>query len=280
MNVITHAYCTDGFFELAKTFVESYFLFNHEIPLHLDTRGFTEIQLEQIIKLGSANGQLTISNRDIDYNELSEKTGINVPLLKKYKHEAENRFGLPADQLDMNAKVWKLLHAGDARIKAMYAQLKQRDAVIQFDVDTLFRGNIKILKDLSSQFDFAAKLRLGSGPKMAISIGLVVYKNTKITCDWIDKWIQIIDSTPPVKRPLGFGQISCYNAFQIYKDNMKYIDLIQNYPQFGIPWVNKPNDIIWTANTHGVPKSAYAQGFREEIKKLKERKKHDQNKTT
>jgi len=280
MNIITHAYCTDGMFELAKTFTESYFLFNWDTPLHLDTRGLTDDQLLQLSRLIHPKGQLTISNRDIDYNELSEKTGLNVPTLKRYKHEAETRFGLPANELDMNAKVWKLLHAGDARIKAMYTQLKQCDAVIQFDIDTLFRGNIGALKKVATEYDFAAKLRLNSNQKMAISIGLVVYQNTNAACKWIEKWISIIDSMPPVQRPLGFGQISCYNAFKIYQNNLRYLDLIKNYPQFGIPWTNKPTDIIWTANTHGVPKCAYAQGFRAEIKKLKERKKHDQNKTT
>lgn len=273
MNIITHAYCTDGFFELAKTFVESYFLFNWDTPLHLDTRGFTEQQLIDIVKLANNKGQLTISNHDIDYSCLSEKTGLDVATLKRYKAEVENRFGLPADQLDMNAKVWKLLHAGDARIKAMYAQLKQCDGVLQFDVDTLFRGRIDVLKELCPKYDFAAKLRFGAGAKMTISIGLVVYHNTKATCNWIDRWISIIDSVPPMQRPLGFGQISCFNAFQMHKNNLKYIDLIKNHPQFGIPWVNSPNDVIWTANTHGVPKSAYAQGFREEIKRLKEKMK-------
>jgi hypothetical protein len=270
MNIITHAYCTDGMFELAKTFTESYFLFNQDIPLYLDTRGFTDDQLAQVVKLCPPEGQLTVSNRDIDYNELSQKTGLNVPTLKRYKAEVENRFGLPANQLDMNAKVWKLLHAGEARIKSMYVQLKQRDAVIQFDIDTLFRGNINVLKDLSIRYDFTAKLRLNSNQKMAISIGLVTYQNTRATCDWIDQWISIIDSMPPVQRPLGFGQISCYNAFKIHQNKLKYLDLIKNYPQFGIPWNNAPTDTIWTANTHGVPKSAYAQGFMEEIKRIKE----------
>jgi hypothetical protein len=271
MNIIVHAYLTDGFFELAKTFVESYFLFN-DIPMHLDTRGLTEEQCLDLVKIvnnKAPEGALTLSNRSIDYNDLSQKTGINVPTLKRYKSEVENRFGLPANELDMDAKVWKLLHAGEARIKAMYAQLKQRDAVIQFDIDTLFRGNISVLKQLAERFDFAAKIRLGNTPKIAISIGLVIYQNTRATCRWIDQWLSIIDSVPPVQRPLGFGQISCYNAFQVHKDNLKYIDLIKNYPRFGIPWTNGPTDLIWTANTHGVPKSAYAQGFRDEIKRLK-----------
>lgn len=266
-NVAVHTYCTEGFFPLLKTFVESYCMFN-DLPLIIDMRGFNDAQWAEICSLASKSTGFII-HKPINWNRLSVLTGLDKPTLLKYKNEAETKFGLPEDKIDLNAKVWKLLHAGDARIKAMHYHLQSFDAIIQFDTDTLFRDSINKLAKLSEDYDFCAKLRLGNTPKVAISIGLCVYKNTSVVNAWIKEWTDIIDSTPPMQRPLGFGQISCYNAFKKYQSQLKFLDLITTHPRFGIPWSNGPTDIIWTANTHGIAKSTYAPKFKKEIERLK-----------
>ena len=214
------------------------------------------------------DGMLYTFITDFNYQKTADELGISVEKLKAYQHEVENRFGLEAHKINMDAKVWKLMMAGDMRVKYIYRLLK-RFHVINFDIDTLFRGSIKKLEVLIKQYDVSAKIRLENGPKMAISIGLVAYQSNEKTLAWMKEWIRIIDSVRPLKRPLGYGQISCFQAYQKFKNKMTFYDLIKNAPEFGQPWVRGSNDVIWTANTHGIAKKQYVKIFSDEIQRLK-----------
>jgi hypothetical protein len=277
-NIAVYSYCTNGYFKFCQLFVESYCLFN-TLPLILDLRGFSDEQI-QIIKQIFIDYRVPekyydIISKPIRWNDWTKQAGISREKLASYKKQVEQKnFGVP-NQIDPKARVWKLFTAGDARIKRMYQHMKNRrlDSIIMIDIDTLFRGNINLLAELSMKYDLVAKIRLGSGPKMAISIGLGCYQNNSVISNWIKEWISIINSTPPMKRPLGFGQRSCWMAFEKFKNKMTFIDLIENYPQFGIPWNNAPNDLIWTCNIHGLPKTYYPPKFKQEINRLKSIKK-------
>lgn len=269
MKTIIHGFFTNGYFELAKIFTESFFMFNKNYCLVLDAVSIDEKQTKELHDIAKKyDGQLYTFITNFNYKKVAEELNISVNTLKSYQHEAENNFGLEAHKINMDAKVWKLIMAGDLRVKSIYRLLNKFN-VINFDIDTLFRGNISRLEQLVNAYDICAKIRLKNGPKMAISIGLVTYQNNEKVKAWMQEWISIIDSVKPIKRPLGYGQISCYQAYQKFKNKMTFYDLIKNAPEFGQPWVRGPNDIIWTANTHGIAKKSYIKIFRDELERLK-----------
>ena len=276
MKTIVHGFFTNGYFELAKIFTESFFMFNSHYPLILDAVCPSDDQQNKLYTIAKKyNANLSIAVTNLNYEQEAQRLGIPIETLKAYQHEVENNFGLEAHKIDLNAKVWKLMMAGDMRVKAVYRLLKNYN-VINFDIDTLFRDNISRLETIMQQNDVSAKIRLKNGPKMAISIGLVAYQHNENVIAWVKEWIRIIDSIGPMKRPLGYGQISCYQAYQKFKDKMRFYNLIKNAPEFGRPWVRGPNDIIWTANTHGIAKKEYVTIFGDELRRLK----NDTNKNT
>jgi hypothetical protein len=251
-------------------------MFNSHYSLILDAISPNDEQQNELHAIAKKyNGDLTIVVTNLDYEQEAQRLGIPVETLKIYQHEVENNFGLEEHKIDLNAKVWKLMMAGDMRVKAIF-RLLQNNNVINFDIDTLFRGDISRLGTIINENDVSAKIRLKNGAKMAISIGLVAYQHNENVIAWVKEWINIIDSIGPMKRPLGYGQISCYQAYQKFKNKMTFYNLIKGAPEFGQPWVRGPNDVIWTANTHGIAKKEYVNIFRNELRRLK----NDTNKNT
>ena len=63
---------------------------------------------------------------------------------------------------------------------------------------------------------------------------------------------------------MGFGQLSCWYAFEEVRADLQYAQLPLT---FGLPGRNAPDDIVWTGNVHRLAKDDCVDLFKEELRK-------------
>jgi hypothetical protein len=78
----------------------------------------------------------------------------------------------------------------------------------------------------------------------------------------MEEWMKNIDAVPPQQRPIGFGQSSCWEAFQNHREQLTWDKLPLEY---GLPGRNKTNDKIWTGNVHKLRKDECVGVFEQEF---------------
>lgn len=268
--IYVHTYLTDGFFDMAKVFLESYVVAGNKLPVIIDSRGLSRGQVEE---LGGYSSVARINNEPLDWEALELKTGLNLSDLRQYKRQIESTYITP------NSRVWKLLFAGDDRVKAVRKLLFQPETyqlyapcqpigLAHFDADTLFRADItrELIKMLCSH-DASLKLRPNIKPiKARITIDCMILKACDAVKNFMDTWISIIDSVHPTFRPVGFGQSSCWSAYRMHHDHMSTATLPLKY---GLPGRNAAQDVIWTGNIARLAKDDCVSMFRKELQNLK-----------
>lgn len=258
-----HAYLTDGFYEMARVFLISLATQNgNGLPVCLTTRGLTE---DQVSGLRALYPGAMIDNEPIDFLGMSKRAGVPISVIKSYKETIERKY------ITNTSRVWKLMIAGDDRVKAVYNVLFNNtevmfDGLVHFDIDTLFRGDISELLMMAREYDAALKLRSKHKVmKARITIDCMVLANNQRVKAWMEDWIRIIDSVPPLERPVGFGQSSCWLAFQMHEKRMNCVQLPLRY---GLPGRNKLHDVIWCGNVHKLTKAECTMVFKNEHERL------------
>lgn len=268
--IYVHTYLTDGFFEMTQVFLDSYEASGNPFPVAVDARGLSD---EQELALCTHPSVWVVNSKPYDWADLERKTGTELSLLRRHKHQIEHIYVTPA------SRVWKLLFAGDDRVKAIRELLfcperyqlfggMRPSGLLHFDADTLFRGDISDLQELLSEFEIGLKLRPSIKPiKARITIDCVAIKPTPNARRFLDDWINIIDSVPPAQRPVGFGQSSCWQAFELNRRNLNFSKLPERY---GMPGQNAANNVVWNGNKHNLAKGDCVKLFRNELKKMQE----------
>lgn len=220
--MIIHAYFTDGYFDWAKLFVESFAFHNdnnYKIILH--SKDLKESQINELYKLYN---NLEVRNEKINWDDLEKKSGISKKNLKQFKSKTEK------EKVNQNIKVWKLMIAGDDRIKTIYNLLKEtpeNDHVAHFDIDTYITGNLEDLFNFVKENDFCTIYRIKKQirkrglvrPHRATLINFMGFTVNKKSKKFMKTWINYIDKVHPAERTKGYGQTSCYYA---------YLDMIKN----------------------------------------------------
>jgi hypothetical protein len=272
--MLIHSYLTDGFFEMAKVFLQSLDQVSKPShpPVWLDTRNLTTYQISELYDL-YPGGLLHIQNRMLPVREWANQLGISVKQLKQYKQQCESRF------VSQRNKAWKLLTAGDDRVAAFYSVLfgdtpppdnldwgqMGINYIAHFDIDTLFRKPLgPTVPKLMEEADIWLKLRPGHPTlKARITIDCILVRPTDGVRRFFDEWRRQINRVEPKKRPVGFGQASCWFAFQKIKDYKRF-----NYKtlplEFGLPGRNKKDQIIWCGNVHKLAKDDCVKLFKKE----------------
>lgn len=272
--MLIHAYLTDGFVPMAKVFLKSlHRAMGSAAPLvWLDTRSVGPTQQLQLREQYPAE-LLHIVDRPIPMPEWAERAGVPVAQLREYKRQCEGRF------VSNRNRVWKLMTAGDDRVQALYDLLWNLDRkprqhqpnwttipsfVAHFDIDTLFRRPLEGLPKMMEQANIWLKLRPGHPTvKARITIDCIFLRGTDDVRAFFDKWRRNIDRVPPPKRPVGFGQSSCWHAFTEVSEQLNYAQLPLTY---GLPGRNGPDDVIWTGNVHRLAKKDCVKLFKRELK--------------
>jgi hypothetical protein len=262
-----HAYYTSGMHELAKVFVESFNYFHRKdtIPMIIHGVDITDSMRDDLHDR-YPHLSVRVSTADVSYK--AKKYSIPKKTLNTWKHQVEHGY------VTQKNRAWKLMIAGEDRVCAVNQIVRDllddpNTIIVHFDIDTLFRSNIRPIEDEMMGYDVGLKLRPTIDPiKARITIDVMALRPVPYVDMWMTDWIHIAQSLHPLKRPIGYGQISCWEAYTLatHDDRLKALTLPLKY---GLPGRNKKTDAIWCGNVHKLEKDACAIMFRDELDRLK-----------
>lgn len=243
--MIIHSYFTNGYFDWAVFYLRTLRHYNSLLyPVVFNTVGLTE---GQIRTLRTTYPNMTILNVPLDMRRYAHRANMKKATMARFKHECETKFVTPANM------VWKLMVAAEDRPKALRNIMHQYHLhdfyVLHSDIDMYFRGPlVDLIREISSN-DITLRIRPKMNPIRArMSIGLMGYRLNPKTFTFMDEWVRQIEKIPPQMRPLGYGQISYWNAYKATRhEKLIWGTLPSRYSTFGD---TKSKDKIWSANLH------------------------------
>jgi len=263
--MLIHTYFTNGFFENARVFLKSlHYVHRDNLPeVWMDTRGLTRDEVNDLISC-YPDGKITVNSMPLPMQDWAKRAGLPVEVMETYKNECEKMY------IQGPNRVWKLMTSGDDRWRSVYKILwsKKYEYIAHFDIDTLFRKPlINVVHDLLDKKDIWFKLRLWHKVvKARITTDCVLVRPADSLKRFFDRWRYHIDRVPPIERPVGWGQGSCWHAFEECKKEMRYDCLPL---EFGLPSGNKPSNYVWNGNVHLLRKDDCAVMFGKELDKWK-----------
>lgn len=264
--MILHAYFTDGFFDWALFYLETFRYYNGlRYYVVFDTVGLTPEQVNQLCVIYP---KLTVFNKELDLADFSRRANIATKRIARYKYECENEYVNPAN------KVWKLMTAGEDRVKCLRDLMSRYQGkefyVLHTDIDVYFRGEVQPLINKISRYDIALRIKWKSNPiKTRMSIGLIGLRMNLKVFWFMEEWAKQIDKVPPAKRPIGYGQISCWEAYKATRhDKIIWGTLPKAYGNHG---KTKSGAKLWSGNLHGVGKVEVLRRFRADFEAAKEK---------
>jgi len=238
--MIVHAYFTDGFYPWAEIFLKSFKLHHgSDMPIVFSTR---DITTDQTNNLYNIYDNLQIKNSSLSIEDMCKISGLSKDKLLKFKKQVETV------HVTNKNKIWKLMIAADDRVKSTFDVLKEyqhEDYMLHFDIDMYFKSQITNLIEFVKEHDISIRLRLASKPSRKTMIGVQGYKTGPIPLEFFKRWIKYIDDVAPKNRPLGYGQTSCYYAYEEIKDKCKWGSI----PRKFISPKMSESDVVWSANT-------------------------------
>lgn len=261
--MILHSYFTNGFYEWALFYLETLRHYNNLLyPVVFNTVG---LEIEQVRRLKMVYPNITVLNEPFELAAFSRRANIAAHRIAQYKEECENEY------VTQTNRVWKLMTAGDDRIKALRNVLHQYHLqdfyVLHTDIDVYVRGKLDGLLDFMKKYDVCVKLRPKAHPvKTRITIDVMGYKISPDISPFLDDWVDEIDKVPLINRPLGFGQISCWSAYRKHKAKLNWGRLPLTY---GLPGRTKSKDVFWCGNLHKVTKKDCLVRFKEDFERRK-----------
>lgn len=271
--MLIHSYLTSGFVKMAEVFLKSLDMVTKPSnpPVWLDGRGLSSLDINSL-SLCYPRELLHIRSHPLHIASLADMAGVTPEQLKKYKRECEGRF------VSQKNKVWKLMTAGDDRVMSLQNILFHGSGnrtqpgpdwqdfsakgIAHFDIDTLFRKPIDMIPKMMDEADIWLKLRPGHNiVKARITIDCIIVKPTQTVRFFFDRWRHYINRIQPKDRPIGYGQTSCWLAFEEVKHKLNYktLPLI-----FGLPGRNKRDQVIWCGNVHKLGKDDCVKMFKRE----------------
>jgi len=248
MNII-NAYFTDGYIEWAKLFIKSYTYHNGEDDKMIICS--RNLNSEQQVEIFGLRNNIEVRNINLDFNKLSKKAKVNKNQLLEFKKQVETV------KVSGNNKVWKLMIAGDDRIKSIYNimnnEIYEGSNLIHFDVDMYVTGKITKIIDIAENNDVSTIFRIEKQMRRrgkvfrehrAVLINIQTYKINERSRKFVKRWIKYIDDIPPIKRPKGYGQTSYYYAWKDLNKEVDFGHIPREYQSFG----SRKNSFLWTAN--------------------------------
>ena len=256
--MLIHTYFTDGFYEFGKIFINSFKKFHgEEMPLIATTRNLTE---QQIKELQAMYDNIQVLNQKINIKMVMKKTGLSREILEKYKHQIEY------DHIRGKNVVWKQYISVEDRYRNSIVEAIQHNPgenfMMHIDADSYIRKPLTPIFDLIKENDVTLIFRLDR-PKMNRKIfgSLSGYRLNKKTNKFLRAWRKHIDAIPLKKKPVGYGQTSCYYAYRDLKDsNIKWGIIPKSWVKSDL---NK-NSLIWSGN-HSRGKTRTVNIFKREM---------------
>ncbi len=248
--MILHTYLTDGMYEWAPVFLNSFKLHNGEdVPIIISTRDLKQKQINKIKELYS---NLEVRNKKIDYNYLQERMGLSLSKIKEFKRQIEH------GNVNKKNKIWKQYISVEDRYRNSIVDVmddyinSDHSHMMHIDIDMYFRGSLKELFELIEDNDITIKFRIKEKPMkkkaqnenrkvLGSIVGLKLDNHVR---KFMDIWIKHIDSLHLTEKKKGFGQASFYRAYLETINNYKWGHINKFY---ATPTPQK-NAIIWAGN--------------------------------
>lgn len=216
--MLIHTYFTDGFFGFGKVFIESFKKFHgDQMPMVVTTRNLTESQIKEI---KSMYKNIIVLNKHIEINKISKRTGINIKTLQRYKYEIE----FEHIKKNKGNVVWKQYISVEDRYRnSIIEAMKYADNekfMMHIDADSYIRKSLDPLFELIMKNDITLIFRL-ERPKLNRKIfgSLSGYRLGEKAIRFMKTWIKYIDAIPLNKKPVGYGQTTCFYAYNDLKDS-------------------------------------------------------------
>ena len=243
--MIIHSYFTEGYYDWAKLFVKSLKKSNGDgLDVVLSSRNLDEKRQDE---MRSLYPNLLLLNKDLQYDKMAKRIGINKKTLLQYKNQVETI------KVNKENKAWKLMIAAEDRLREILDVLGLLNSpMLHVDIDTYVKKDITPILETIKANDFTTRWRIEKQIKRE---GYVRYENratlisvqgygTPKGLTFLERWLEHLCKVPAIERPTGFGQTSCYRAYLDYKDVMSFGDVP---PSFLSPQGNA-GGILWGAN--------------------------------
>jgi hypothetical protein len=221
---LIHSYLTNGevLVDFAVLFLQSFKKFNGEgYNILFESRDLSD---KQIDRLKSVYSKLKIINKEINYEQLSEKLDISIPDILKLKEACE----IKQRNIGVTGAIpWKQFISVEERYKKslkeglLYCKENNIKYMMHNDIDTCFYNNIKPITNVIVNHDITMQFRNSKIERKAVG-NFLGFKVNDNTIKFLDKWIEYIDKIPLKDKPAGYGQLSLYYA---YRDMVDVIDI-------------------------------------------------------
>lgn len=258
--MLIHTYFTDGFYEFGKVFIESFKNFHGEdMPMVVTTRNLSD---DQIAEVKSMYKHITVLNKPINMKQVSKRAKKDIETLKKYKHEIEF-----VHVKNKGNVVWKQYISVEDRYRNSIVEAMKyagnEKYMMHIDADSYIRKSLDPLFDLIKENDITLIFRL-ERPKQNRKIfgTLSGYRLGPKSDLFMKHWIKHIDAIPLHKKPLGYGQTSCFYAYQDLKDSdIKWGTI----PKMWVKSNLSEKSLIWSGN-HARGKTETVKIFKRELR--------------
>lgn len=256
--MLIHTYFTDGFYEFGKIFIQSFKnLHGERFPMIATTRNLKPKQIQEIKKLYR---NIIVLNKKIPMIIVSERAGVDIKTLKKYKHEIEY------DRLNRQGNViWKQYISVEDRYRNSILEAmkysKDEKFMMHIDADSYIKKRLDPIFNIILKNDVTLIFRLDKKLRKKIYGCLSGFKLGDKADLFMKTWIKYIDKIPLREKPIGYGQIACYYAYCDLKiSDIKWGSIPRN-------WVStKPNKnlLVWEGS-HPRGKTRTTRLFKKEL---------------
>lgn len=240
-----HVYLTDGFVYWTKLLLQSFKRYHGiEIPFVLSTRNLSKKQINELKKIYK---NVYIHNQELNFNDMSRRTGKTIKELKQYKYNVE--------YLNSKTKgftLWKQLISVEDRyrnsiIEAMNLY-KDQDYMIHIDSDMFIRSDLTDLFTLVRNNDVTINFRLKEKLHRKVFGNLIGFALNDKTQLFMEVWKRHIDKLDIKDKPKNYGQTSFYYTYkELEHSGIKW----GNIPTYYVGRKNEKKSLIWSGNSNG-----------------------------
>jgi len=260
--MLIHTYFTDGFYGFGKLFIESFKKIHGEKDTIIATT--RDLNDRNISNLEKIYKNLIVLNKNIDMSNLSKKSGFSVGKLKKLKKEIEfyKVHGAKENVL------WKQFISVEDRYRNSIMEAMEYNHgekhMMHIDADSYIRKPLYPLFDIIENNDVSLIFRLYRKKDVKKIFGtLSGYAINSKSKMFMNKWKEVIDRIPLKNKPRGYGQSSCYYAYNELKDqNIKWGEIKEKYVSSHL----KDDLLIWSGN-HSRGKTKTIELFEKDFNK-------------
>lgn len=265
--MIIHNSFTDGYFDYAKLFLESFKIYHGEdIKIVMTT---TDLSDNNIFELQKLYNNLDIYNESFDYKPICEELNMSKEDIKKLKYGVEHHNARQNKYLRVR---WKLHVAAERRVKYTIPYIlntyESEDLIIHSDIDMYIRKPLYTLFEYLRKYDFSVTYReYMSKEWRKIWMCLMGIKPNGAGKRFFKQWAKELDKYSLRDKPFAYGQISCYRVYKRLLTNKNYN--LGNIPEKYIDDKLSQKTYICSGNDPNLTKDGALKLFKLDLERIK-----------